>query len=122
MINKNYLLNIITQLNRTAQNRILSDEEIIEFKKIIEDIESHKTQIRIHLSEINNLKNIEDFNWELSKISVSLDNSSLVIKQLAKIYLELEHCSEQIQKINTFVFKLWFNYTSQDSILPEKLN
>ena len=122
MMNKEYLINLLNQLNKTAQNKVLSDDEIIEFEKIIEDIEARKKQIYVSLDEINNLKNIEDFNWELSKMNVSLDNSNLVIKQLAQIYLELRYCSEQVQKLNTMILKLWFNYTSPDLTEEDQLN
>ena len=121
-MNKEYLINLLNQLNKTAQNKVLSNDEIIEFEKIIEDIEARKKQIYVSLDEINNLKNIEDFNWELSKMNVSLDNSNLVIKQLVKIYLELAYCSEHIKKLNTTVLKLSFNYTSPDLTEEDQLN
>lgn len=122
MMNKEYLINLLNHLNRTAQSKVLSNVEIGEFEEIIEEIEVRKKQIHAYLNEINNLKDIEDFNWDFSKMNVSLDNSNLVIEQFAKIYLELAYCSERVRKLNTLVLKLSVYYMPSDSIREDQLN
>lgn len=122
MMNKEYLINLLNHLNRTAQSKVLSSDEIGKFEEIIEEIEDRKKQIHAYLNKINNLKDIEDFNWDFSKMNVSLDNSNLVIEQLAKIYLELAYCSERVRKLNTLVLKLAVYYIPSDSIHEDQLN
>lgn len=119
-MNKENLINLLNQLNETAQHKVLSNDEIIEFETIMDEIELQKKQIYNHLNQINALQNIEDFNWDFSKMNVSLDNSNLVIKQLAKIYLDLQDCIEKIQNLNVIVLKLGLNYTSSDKTQIQK--
>lgn len=105
------IIEVIDYLNKTSKPQILSSEDLCELQSITMGLENSQSKINKSLDKINQLKPIEEFNFEFSKTSASLYNSDLINEELAQIYLEYAQCIQMLMKVDDLICKLWSNYT-----------
>lgn len=118
----NDLFRAVESLNKVPLAKILSPEELQEFQNIKADLQNAQAAICSSLDKINQLKPIEDLNFDFFKTNSSLYNSDLIIEELAIIYLEYAKCIRKLMRVDDLICKLWTRYSDHLPIQGNQAN